>query len=68
MDKMDMQCPKCGTLCSPQENGIVSRAKIGYQKAQQQLGDLGGKVGGLLGDKGKNAGRRIGKFLGHIYQ
>ena len=68
MDKMDLKCPKCGTLCSPQDNGIVSRAKIGYQKAQQQLGDLGGKVGGLLGDKGKNAGRRIGKFLGYIYE
>lgn len=63
---MEMQCPKCGTLCSPQSNGIVSRAKIGYQKAQQQLGDLGGKIGGLLGSKGRNAGKRIGKALGYI--
>lgn len=66
MDKMDLKCPKCGTLCSPQDNGIVSRAKTGYQKAQQQLGDLGGKIGGLLGDKGENAGRRIGKIIGNI--
>lgn len=66
MDKMEKQCPMCGTLCSPQNNGIVSRAKIGYQKAQQQLGNLGGKVGELLGARGRNAGRRIGKALGHI--
>ena len=55
-----MRCPKCGTLCSPQDNDIVSRVKIGYQKAQQQLGHFGE----FLGAKGKDTGRRIGKILG----
>lgn len=66
MDKMDSKCPKCGTLCSPQDNGFLSRAKIGYQKAQNQLGEFGSKIGGLFGSKGKIAGRRIGKTLGYI--
>lgn len=45
MDKMAMRCPKCGTLCSPQDNDIVSRVKMGYQKAQQQLGHIGEYLG-----------------------
>lgn len=58
-------CPKCGTICTATETNVLDRAKQGLQKGQERLSKIGGKIGGLLGEKGRRAGSRIGALLGY---
>lgn len=60
---MRQKCPNCGEWCYAEERSFKEKAEQSANDTLRIGEYIGSKMGGVLGKRGENVGRRIGQFI-----